>query len=254
MRGLDGKTVLVTGAAGGIGRALCRRFGEEGARVIATDVNAEGLAAIHRELADAGHVVESLVLDITDYAAVAAAVETLIEGHGSIDALINNAGWDLPSPFLDTTPEFWTKVIAINLNGPLNLQHCVVRHMVKAGAGKVVNIASDAGRVGSSGEAVYSACKGGLIAFTKTLAREVARKNVRVNCVCPGPTETPLLRSLAGEGEYGQRLLQGLTNAIPVKRLGQPEDLAGMVAFLASDDANFITGQTISVSGGLTMN
>lgn len=254
MRGLGGKTVLVTGAAGGIGRALCRRFGEEGARVIATDLNAEGLAEIHRELADAGHACESLVLDITDYAAVHAAVETLIERHGHIDALVNNAGWDLPSPFLDTTPDFWTKVIAINLNGPLNLQHCVVKHMVQAGGGKVVNIASDAGRVGSSGEAVYSACKGGLIAFTKTLAREVARKHVRVNCVCPGPTDTPLLRSLAGEGEYGQRLLQGLTNAIPLKRLGQPEDLAGMVAFLASDDANFITGQTISVSGGLTMN
>lgn len=254
MRGLRDKTVLITGAAGGIGRALCQRFGEEGAIVLATDINAAGLAEVHQSLTDAGHLCSTTVLDITDYDAVQQAVDGLIARHGNIGALVNNAGWDLPSPFLDTTPDFWAKVISINLNGPLNLTHCVVKHMVKAGDGKVVNIASDAGRVGSSGEAVYSACKGGIIAFTKTLAREVARKNVRVNCVCPGPTDTPLLQSLAGEGDYGQRLLEGLKGAIPLKRLGQPEDLAGMVAMLTSDDANFITGQTISVSGGLTMN
>lgn len=253
MRGLQGKNVLITGAAGGIGQALVRRFAEEGARVIATDINSEGLAALAAELAGNGLGLETIVLDITQHAAVAACVDELIARHGRLDALVNNAGWDRPMPFLETTPDFWDKVIAINLRGPLNLQHCVVKHMAQAGGGKVVNIASDAGRVGSSGEAVYSACKGGLIAFTKTLAREVARKHVRVNAVCPGPTDTPLLHALAGEGEYGKRLLDGLTNAIPLKRLGQPADLAGMVAFLASDDAEFITGQTISVSGGLTM-
>ena len=253
MRGLKDKRVLITGAAGGIGQALTRRFAEEGAQTIATDVNAEGLAAFAQQLASEGLSVETVVLDITDYAAVQACVDGLVARHGSLNALVNNAGWDRPMPFLETTPEFWEKVIAINLNGPLNLQHCVVKHMVQAGGGKVVNIASDAGRVGSSGEAVYSACKGGLISFTKTLAREVARKNVRVNAVCPGPTDTPLLHALAGEGDYGKRLLDGLTSAIPLKRLGQPTDLAGMVAFLASDDADFITGQTISVSGGLTM-
>ena len=254
MRGLKDKAVLITGAAGGIGQALTRRFAEEGARAIASDVNAEGLAAFARQLADEGLFIETVALDITDYVAVRACVDGLVARHGALGALVNNAGWDRPMPFLETTPDFWEKVIAINLHGPLNLQHCVVKHMVQAGGGKVVNIASDAGRVGSSGEAVYSACKGGLIAFTKTLAREVARKNVRVNAVCPGPTDTPLLHALAGEGDYGKRLLEGLTSAIPLKRLGQPTDLAGMVAFLASDDADFITGQTISVSGGLTMN
>ncbi len=254
MRGLREKHVLITGAAGGIGQALCQRFAEEGAVVLATDLDESRLATLRAGLLAAGHACEVSVLDITDYAAVAATVATLIANHGRIDVLVNNAGWDLPSLFLDTTPDFWQKVIAVNLNGPLNLQHCVVKHMVSAGGGKVVNIASDAGRVGSSGEAVYSACKGGIIAFPKTLAREVARANVRVNCVCPGPTETPLLQSFAGEGDYGKKLLEGLRRAIPLKRLGRPEDLAGMVAFLASEDADFITGQTISVSGGLTMN
>ena len=254
MRGLRGKHVLITGAAGGIGQALCQRFAEEGAVVLATDLQEGRLATLRAGLVAAGHACEANVLDITDYAAVAAAVATLIQQHGRIDVLVNNAGWDLPALFLDTTPDFWQKVIAINLHGPLNLQHCVVKHMVGAGGGKVVNIASDAGRVGSSGEAVYSACKGGIIAFTKTLAREVARANVRVNCVCPGPTDTPLLEAVAGTGDYGKKLLEGLKRAIPLKRLGRPEDLAGMVAFLASEDADFITGQTVSVSGGLTMN
>jgi 2-hydroxycyclohexanecarboxyl-CoA dehydrogenase len=181
---------------------------------------------------------------------------TIREIHGEcgrIDILVNNAGWDIAMQFTESTPEFWDKVIAINLKGPLNLQHAVVPLMTEAGGGKIINIASDAGRVGSSGESVYSACKGGIIAFSKTLARETARKDVRVNVVCPGPTDTALLRSFAGEGEYGQKIFDGLKRAIPLKRLGQPEDIPGMVAFLASDDANFITGQVISVSGGLTM-
>jgi 2-hydroxycyclohexanecarboxyl-CoA dehydrogenase len=166
---------------------------------------------------------------------------------------VNNAGWDVAKPFLETSPDFWDKVIAINLKGPLNLHRAIVPHMVAAGRGKVINIASDAGRVGSSGEAVYSACKGGLISFTKSLARECARQNVHLNAVCPGPTDTQLLRSFVGEGDYGQKLYEKLKKAIPLKRLGQPGDLPGIIAFLSSDDADFITGQVISVSGGLTM-
>ncbi len=166
---------------------------------------------------------------------------------------MNNAGWDKAAPFLQTEPDLWQKIVAINLMGPVNLHHIVVSKMAERGAGKVINIASDAGRVGSSGEAVYSACKGGIISFSKTLARELARSNVQINTVCPGPTDTPLFTSFAPEGEAGTRLAEGLKRAIPMRRLGEPEDYPGIIAFLASADADYITGQTISVSGGLTM-
>ena len=249
------KTVLVTGAAGGIGGALVQRFAAEGATVVASDINTEGLASI-KAVCDANAYdspIHLLPIDITDRDSVASSIAQCWQSVGAIDVLVNNAGWDIPVQFIDSDPDVWEKLIAINLNGPLNLQHAVVPRMVEQGHGKVVNIASDAGRVGSSGEAVYSACKGGIIAFSKSLAREVARANVQVNVVCPGPTETALLKSFAGEGEYGQKIYEGLKRAIPMRRLGQPEDLAGAVAFLASCDADFITGQTISVSGGLTM-
>jgi 2-hydroxycyclohexanecarboxyl-CoA dehydrogenase len=249
MRGLQAKVAIVTGGAGGIGRAICRRFVEEGAQVAALDVSASGV----EEVARAFPGVLPVVADITDHAAVAAAVAAVTARHGRVDILVNNAGWDAPKPFLETTPDFWGKIIAINLLGPLHLHHAVLPHMAKAGGGAVVNIASDAGRVGSSGEAVYSACKGGIIAFTKTLARECAGVGIRLNAVCPGPTDTPLLRSFLNEGAYGQKLYEGLKRAIPLKRLGEPEDIPGIVAFLASADAGFITGEVISVSGGLTM-
>jgi 2-hydroxycyclohexanecarboxyl-CoA dehydrogenase len=251
MRGLSGKIALVTGAAGGIGRAICRRFVEEGVVVAALDIDEAGLGRLEGELGEAALL--PVACDISDHGAVAAAVSGVVARLGRIDILINNAGWDAPKQFLDTTPDFWTKVIAINLLGPLNLHHAVLPHMVAAKGGAVVNIASDAGRVGSSGEAVYSACKGGIIAFTKTLARECARHGIRLNAVCPGPTDTPLLRSFLEEGEYGQKLYEGLKRAIPLRRLGEPGDLPGIVAFLASADAGFITGEVISVSGGLTM-
>jgi 2-hydroxycyclohexanecarboxyl-CoA dehydrogenase len=251
MRGLSGKIALVTGAAGGIGRAICRRFVEESVRVAALDIDEPGLGRLASEVGEAALV--PVACDISNHGAVAEAVSGLIARLGRIDILINNAGWDAPKQFLDTTPDFWTKVIAINLLGPLNLHHTVLPHMVAAKGGAVVNIASDAGRVGSSGEAVYSACKGGIIAFTKTLARECARHGIRLNAVCPGPTDTPLLRSFLEEGEYGQKLYEGLKRAIPLRRLGEPGDLPGIVAFLASADAGFITGEVISVSGGLTM-
>jgi 2-hydroxycyclohexanecarboxyl-CoA dehydrogenase len=253
LRGLKDKIAIITGAAGGIGSAICRRFCEEGAHVVAVDRNAGALKILHESLNHIGCGVSPVELDITDHLAVTQKVAEVMRVHGSIDVLVNNAGWDVPLQFLETTPDFWAKVIAINLIGPLNLHHAVLPHMVAAESGKVVNIASDAGRVGSSGESVYSACKGGIIAFTKTMARECARNGIRLNAVCPGPTDTPLLQSFVGEGDFGKKIYEGLKKAIPLKRLGQPEDIPGIVAFLSSDDANFITGQVISVSGGLTM-
>ena len=253
MRGLEGKMVVVTGGGSGIGRAVCQRFADEGANVAIFDINGDGAAETVRLITDAGGCARSYVTDISDYDAVEAAVAATEKDLGPVDILVNNAGWDEAKPFLATDTALWRKIIDINLYGPLNLHHTVVSRMAQREAGKVINVASDAGRVGSSGEAVYSACKGGIIAFSKTLARELARKNIQINTVCPGPTDTPLLASFAGDAEQGKKLIDGLTRAIPMRRLGQPADYPGIVAFLASDDADYITGQTISVSGGLTM-
>ena len=243
MKGLSGKTVLVTGGGGAIGSAMCRRFAEEGAAVLVCDRNREAAERVALEVKGA-----ALVFDISDYAAAKKAV-----GERTVDVLVNNAGWDRFQNFLDTKPEEWEQLFDINLRGPLNLHHIVVPGMMQRGRGRVINISSDAARVGSSGESVYSACKGGIIAFSKTLARELARKGVTVNVVCPGPTDTPILRGFLGEGEAGQKVYDALVRAIPMKRVGQPDDIPGIVAFLASDEAGFITGQVISVSGGLTM-
>jgi 2-hydroxycyclohexanecarboxyl-CoA dehydrogenase len=243
MKGLSGKTVLVTGGGGAIGSAICKRFAEAGCKVLVADRNraaAEGTAGQLKGTA--------LVFDIADYAAAKTALE-----KQTIDILVNNAGWDRFQNFLDTRPEEWEQLIDINLRGPLNLHHIVAPGMAARGRGRIINISSDAARVGSSGESVYAACKGGIIAFSKTLARELARKGVTVNVVCPGPTDTPILRGFLGEGEAGQKVYDALVRAIPMKRVGQPDDIPGIVAFLASDEAAFITGQVISVSGGLTM-
>jgi 2-hydroxycyclohexanecarboxyl-CoA dehydrogenase len=253
MRGLKSKVAIVTGGASGIGRALCLRFAEEGSRVGIFDKNEAGAAETQRMIAQAGGQADAVPIDITDYAAVGRAVQAFEAKAGPTDILVNNAGWDKLVNFLDTDPAFWEQIIAINLRGALNMHHHVLRGMAERRRGKVVNIASDAGRVGSSGEAVYSACKGGLIAFSKTLARELARRGICVNVVCPGPTDTPLFAQVA-DGETGAKIKAALEGAIPMKRLGRPEDLPGAVVFLASDDANFITGQVLSVSGGLTMN
>jgi len=253
MRDLEGRIVFVTGAAGGIGKEICKRFAEEGSIVIATDLDELRLKDLKSKLKGLKGSLQTHELNITDALAVESIVSKVLDENGKIDALINNAGWDYAAPFVDTDPNLWQKLININLMGPLNLQKAVLPSMINSGSGKIVNIASDAGRVGSSGESVYSACKGGIIAFSKTLAREQARNGIIVNTVCPGPTDTPLLQSFVGNSEFSEKIYNGLKRAIPLKRIGQPEDLPGIVAFLASSDANFITGQTISVSGGLTM-
>ena len=252
MRGLKDRTVLVTGGANGIGAAIARRLAEEGCAVGIFDLDAASGETLVGEIKAAGGRASLHTLDITDYDAVARAVEGFEASVGPVAFLVNNAGWDRAQSFLDTTPEFWRKIVAINLFGPLNVNHVVLRGMAARGFGRVVNIASDAGRVGSSGEAVYSACKGGIIAFTKTVARELVGKGVILNTLCPGPTDTAILRSFL-EGPDGARIAEGLKRAIPMRRLGVPEDYPGLVAFLLSDDAAYITGQTISVSGGLTM-
>jgi 2-hydroxycyclohexanecarboxyl-CoA dehydrogenase len=252
MRGLKDRTVLVTGGANGIGAAIARRLAEEGCEVGILDLDAATGETLIAEIEAAGGHASLHTLDITDYDAVARAVEGFEASVGPVAFLVNNAGWDRAQSFLDTTPEFWRKIVAINLFGPLNVNHVVLRGMAARGFGRVVNIASDAGRVGSSGEAVYSACKGGIIAFTKTVARELVGKGVILNTLCPGPTDTAILRSFL-EGPDGARIAEGLKRAIPMRRLGVPEDYPGLVAFLLSDDAAYITGQTISVSGGLTM-
>jgi 2-hydroxycyclohexanecarboxyl-CoA dehydrogenase len=231
MRGLKGKTVIVTGGAAGIGASIVARFREEGAKVVIFDLNAEKK------------------VDITDYEAVKKAVAEV----GPVDILVNNAGWDTFKTFMKSDPAFWQKIISINLVGAMNMLHCVLPGMIERGGGKVVNVASDAGRVGSSGEAPYSAAKGGIIALTKTLARELASKGIRLNVVCPGLTETNMLTEFMKGAGNPEKLAEAYRRAIPIGRLGKPEDIPGAVLFFASDDADFITGQVLSVSGGLTM-
>ena len=251
MRGLDLKPVIVTGGASGIGKAIALRLGEEGAKVAIFDMNVKGAEATAEVIRKKGGAAWAYKVDIIDYATVARAVDAFEEAAGPVYGLVNNAGWDEARPFIQTEPDFWKKVIDINLYGPLNLTHIVARKLAEQGAGRIVSISSDAGRVGSSGEAVYSAAKGGVIAFMKTMAREFAKKGITFNTICPGPTDTPLLASVDASG--GGRLTEALTKAIPMRRLAQPDDYPGMVAFFLSDDASFITGQTISVSGGLSM-
>jgi len=253
MRGLKGKTVILTGAGGGIGQALAVRFAEEGCRLALFDVNENAVEAAAQRVRGAGGTVTTHVVDITDHDAVKAAVDAFAGEAGRIDVLVNNAGWDKFGLFLETKPDFWDKVIAINLKGPINLHHAVLPHMVKQKGGKIINVASDAGRVGSSGESVYAACKGGIIAFSKTIAREMARHGIKVNAVAPGPTDTALFHGFIGEGEAGAKVHAALEKSIPLRRIAKPEDIVGTIVFLASEDADYVTGQVISVSGGLTM-
>ena len=253
MRGLKHKVVIVTGGARGIGAALCARFATEGAAVAVFDLDAPAGETVAANIRASGGKAIAYAVDISDGERVGAAVARTEQELGPIDVLVNNAGWDRASAFLDTDAALWQKIVAINLMGPLNMHHAVLKGMSARGGGRVVNVSSDAGRVGSSGEAVYSACKGGIIAFSKTMARELARRHININVVCPGPTDTALFRDFAGTGERAEKLKSALVKAIPFGRLGEPDDVAGAVCFLASDDAAFITGQVLSVSGGLTM-
>jgi 2-hydroxycyclohexanecarboxyl-CoA dehydrogenase len=253
MRRFEGKTVVVTGGGGGIGGATCRRFASEGAAVAVFDLNLEAAEKVAAGIREAGGRAQALRCDIADRASVDAAVAATEAALGPIAVLVNNAGWDVFKPFTKTAPAEWERLIAINLTGALHMHHAVLPGMVARKAGRIVNVASDAARVGSSGEAVYAACKGGLVAFSKTLAREHARHGITVNVVCPGPTDTALLASVTEGAPNPDKLVEAFTRAIPLGRLGQPDDLAGAIAFLGSEDAAFVTGQVLSVSGGLTM-
>lgn len=246
---MAGRTsAFVTGGGGGIGAAICRSLAGAGHRVAAADLDAGAAERIAKEIGGL-----ALALDVTDAASVDAAVARCEAELGPVDVLVSCAGWDAFVPFLETDEPFARKVLAVNLEGPIRVTRRVLPGMVERRHGRLVNVASDAGRVGSSMESIYSAAKGGLIAFTKTIAREMARHGVTANSVCPGPTDTALFNDMADASEIGDKMRRGLARAIPLGRLGRPEDVGPAVAFLASEEAAFITGQTLSVSGGLTM-
>jgi 2-hydroxycyclohexanecarboxyl-CoA dehydrogenase len=246
------RTALVTGAARGIGRAIALELADQGRDVAVADILAADAELVAAEVERSGGSALSVTLDVTDGASVAAALDRISDALGPVEVLVNNAGWDEMRPFVETDEAFWDRVLEINFKGCLRVTRAVLPGMIERGWGRIVNIGSDAGRVGSSGESVYAGAKGAVIAFTKTIARESARAGVTANVVAPGPTRTPMLASMA-EGEQGARLVQALERAVPMRRLGEPEDIAAAVAFLASDRAAYITGQTLSVSGGLTM-
>jgi 2-hydroxycyclohexanecarboxyl-CoA dehydrogenase len=246
MGALEGKVAVVTGAAGGIGSAIVAELSGAGAAVAAWDL--DGLKA--KRVVDGRDSCTAVPVDITDRSSVETALQATEERLGPVSVLVNNAGIDKIERFLDSDEQTWERILAVNFLGTLRCCHVVVPGMVDRGRGSVICIASDAGRVGSSGEVVYSGTKGGVIAFAKALAREVAADGVTVNVVCPGPTDTPLLDQVA---QASQKLYDGLARAVPMRRIGQPADIAPAVAFLASDGAGYITGQTVSVSGGLTM-
>jgi 2-hydroxycyclohexanecarboxyl-CoA dehydrogenase len=241
---LEGRTALVTGGASGIGAAIARRLAAEGARVTIGDVNAEGAGEVAAEIDG-----EAIALDVTDPGLVSSA----IGGMGTLDVLVNNAGVDDFGFFTDMTPERWRRLIAVNLEGVFACTHAALPPMQRAGYGRIVNIASEAGRVGSKGSAVYSAAKGGVIAFTKTIARENGRYGVTCNAIAPGPIETPLLMGALELGEIGERVVETMKGSTQLRRLGQPEEVAAAVAFFASEDASYVTGETLGVSGGLGM-
>jgi len=245
---LDDKVALVTGGASGIGKATVFALARAGARVFCADVNEAGGAAVAAAAEGARAKVEYLKVDLTDSASIDACARAALErAGGRVDVLVNAAGWGRAQPFIENPPDFWDRVIALNLMGPIRLTRQLLQPMYDARAGKIVNVASDAGRVGSLGETVYSAAKGGLIAFTKSLARETARFGVNVNCVCPGPTDTPLYNTVP------EKLRDAFVKAIPFRRIGKPEEVADAILFFASGHSDYITGQVLSVSGGLTM-
>jgi len=244
---LDGKNIIVTGAGSGIGKAISLMCASYGADVSAADLNSEALKGTRAEIENLGRKCVAVTTDVTNFESVTAMVKQSQESLGRIDALVNCVGWDIIEPFWKNSIDYWDKVIDINYKSVVYCSRAVLDSMMENKAGKIINISSDAGRGGSSGETVYSGAKGGVIAFTKSLAREVARYNILVNCICPGPTNTPLLQA------QPEKMRQAFEKAIPLRRIPEPEEVAGTAVFFASDLANFITGQTISVSGGLTL-
>ena len=241
---LEGRKALVTGGASGIGAAIARRLAAEGASVAIGDIDTGGAGEVAAEISG-----EAIDLDVTDLGSA----QSALERTGAVDILINNAGTDEFGFFSQTTPEQWEKVIAVNLNGVLNCTYAALPGMQEAGYGRIVNIASEAGRIGSKGSAVYSAAKGGVIAFTKVIAREGARFGINVNGIAPGPIETPLLMGALEFGEIGQKVVDNMKAGTQLRRLGSPDEVAAAVAFLASDDASYVTGEILGVSGGMGM-
>lgn len=244
---LEGKTAVVTGAASGIGRATASELARAGAAVIVADINREAGEAAAAELNAAGARASYLPLDVSDLASIQRFARDAVGVTGQVDILVNAAGWGKIQPFMENTPEFWQRVVAINFTGPVALAHALLPGMIERQQGRIVNISSDAGRVGSLGETVYAGAKAGLIGFTKSLARELARHKINVNCVCPGPTDTPLLQAVP------EKHREAFQRAIPMRRFGKPSEVADAVLFFASDRSSYITGQVLSVSGGLTM-
>jgi 2-hydroxycyclohexanecarboxyl-CoA dehydrogenase len=247
------RVALVTGGGRGIGREICLALARDGRKVAVADLRADEAATTADLVGDGGGTAIAVTMDVTSTDSVQQGILQVVDELGPIEVLVNCAGWDELKPFLDTDEAFWDRIIEINYKGMLRTTHACLPAMIEAGWGRIVNIGSDAGRVGSSLEAVYSGAKGGTIAFTKTIAREVARKGITANTVCPGPTDTPLLGEIVDASADGDKVIGAMARAVPMKRVGQPREVASAVAYFASEDAGFITGQTLSVSGGLTM-
>ena len=248
---VSGRVVLVTGGASGIGRAVIEAFAAEGARVAVADVNVQGAEEVAAMVGAGGGEGLAVAMDVLSTASVGAGVDRVLSAWSRIDVLANVAGWDKIMSFVETTEELWDRIIGINFRGTLATCHAVLPHMIEAQHGAIVNMASEAGRSGSSGEAVYSGTKGAVIAFTKAIAREVARYGIRVNAVAPGLTDTPMLKGMIDDGN--EKLIEAIVKATPLRRLARPEEVAEAVLFLASDRASFVTGQTLGVGGGLVM-
>lgn len=245
------EVAVVTGGAGAMGEAICRRLAVAGRTVVVLDLDAGSAVRCADGLDGDGH--RGIGVDVADTEGVAAAIGVVEAEVGPIAVLVNAAGWDRFVPFVDTTPDFWDQIIAVNYRGTLNTVHAALPGMISRERGRIVSIASDAARVGSSLESVYAGAKGAVVSFSKSVAREVAKHGITVNVVCPGPTDTPMIRAMAEDLGTGDKFVESLKRAVPMRRLATPDDIAPAVAFLASDDAAFITGQTLSVSGGLTM-
>lgn len=250
---LTDKVAVVTGGARGIGKGICATLARQGAKVVIADLLLDEAVATAAEIENSGGQAIAVKTDITDLQSVQAMIKVVNEKFGTVDILVNNAGWDRMKPFVKTTPDFWNKVIDINYKGTLNTVYAVASDMMERNSGKIINIASDAARVGSMGESVYSGTKGAVISFSKTMAREFARNKINVNVICPGPTPTPLLDDMKAEDAFADKVLSGMDKIIPLKRMGTADDIAAAVVFFASKEADFITGQVLSVSGGLTM-